>query len=206
MEGGHTQGGHDRTRATRSTAVDKGCKAAEAVAMNELPELPVSPELPELVARLGLRPHPEGGFYRELYRAPLVLPRAALPSEFGGERAAATAIYFLVTADTFSALHRIASDEMWFFLGGDPLEVIVLDEDGGLEVKRIGPVGDEEPFAVVAAGRVFGARVAAGGRWSLVSCVVAPGFDFADFELCERAVLCARFPRHAELIAALTRV
>lgn len=187
--------------------------------MNDLPELPESPpepspepakvtELDALVARLGLRPHPEGGFYRELYRAPLVLPHEALPSTFGGERAAATAIYFLLTADSFSALHRIASDEMWFFLGGDPLEVFVFDEGGGLEVKRVGPVagtGGEEPFAVVEAGRVFGARVGTGGRWSLVSCVVAPGFDFADFELCGRAELCARFPRHAELIVSMTR-
>lgn len=134
-----------------------------------------------------------------------MVPREALPGAFSGDRAAATAIHFLLTADTFSALHRIASDELWFFLGGDPLEIIVLDEGGGLEVKRVGPVGSEEPFAVVAAGRVFGARVAAGGRWSLVSCVVAPGFDFADFELCERSTLVAQYPQHAALIASLTR-
>lgn len=176
--------------------------------ISELSELPEVTELEALVARLGLRPHPEGGFFRELYRAPLVLPHEALPETFGGARAAATAIYFLLTADSFSALHRIASDEMWFFLGGDPLEVFVLDEVGELEVKRLGPMASmagESPFAVVEAGRVFGARVATGGRWSLVSCVVAPGFDFADFELCARDALVARFPQHAELIAELTR-
>lgn len=182
--------------------MDSPACTAEGVGMNDLVDLP------DLIGRLGLEPHPEGGFYRELYRAPLVLPQPALPAGFAGERAAATAIYFLLTADTFSALHRIASDEMWFFIGGDPLEIVVLDEGGGLEVKRVGPVGPvgkDEPFAVVAAGRVFGARVAAGGRWSLVSCVVAPGFDFADFELCGRAVLIERYPQHEALIVAMTR-
>lgn len=162
----------------------------------------------DLVARLGLQPHPEGGFYRELYRAPLTLPKAALPEAFGGDRSAATAIYFLLTATTFSALHRIAADELWFFLGGDPLEVVVLDEGGSLEVVRLGPVGPMEvnaPFSVVPGGRIFGARVAAGGHWALVSCVVAPGFDFADFELCQRDALVARFPGHAGLIVSMTR-
>ncbi|HRE92469.1 MAG TPA: cupin domain-containing protein [Myxococcota bacterium] len=162
----------------------------------------------DLVERLGLQPHPEGGFYRELYRAPLVLPKTALPDAFGGDRSAATAIYFLLTADTFSALHRIAADELWVFLGGDPLEVVVLDEKGSLEVMRLGPVRPMEvnaPFAVVPGGRTFGARVAAGGHWALVSCVVAPGFDFADFELCSRDALVARFPGHAALIGSMTR-
>lgn len=161
----------------------------------------------ELVTRLGLHPHPEGGFYREIYRAPLTLPQAALPASFAGDRAASTAIHFLLTADTFSALHKIAADELWFFLGGDPLDVFAFTPEGAAVQHHLGSVDSAgSPFCVIPAGQVFGARVAAPGRYSLVSCVVAPGFDFADFELCKRGALLETWPEHRELITSLTRV
>ncbi len=161
-----------------------------------------------LIDELQLLPHPEGGFYRETWRSALTLPGAVLPH--GADRSAATSIYFLLTAGSFSAFHRIASDELWFFHAGDPLEVIVLPGLPGLP----GRVGDEvdvwrlsasSPFAVVPAGRTFGSRVVAGGRWSLVSCVVAPGFDFADFVMPSRDELMAVYTAHGALIAELTR-
>jgi predicted cupin superfamily sugar epimerase len=169
-------------------------------------------ELDEIVCALGLAPHPEGGFYRETYRAPLVLPRASLAAEHRGDRSASTAIYFLVPRNTFSALHRIASDEVWHFYAGAPLEVLAIAPDGELERTVLGPelARGERPQHVVRAGAWFGSRVSpdaprARGAWSLVGCTVAPGFDFADFEMGERAALVARYPRHEALIASLTR-
>ena len=155
------------------------------------------PQVDHWIRTLGLLPHPEGGFYRETYRASLDV---GLPGR--GSRAASTAIYFLLTAEAFSALHRIHSDELWFFHAGDPLQIEVLHPDGRHDPLRVGPTAHQ---AVVPAGCWFGARVAAGGTYSLVSCVVAPGFDFRDFELARAADLAAEFPAHAEWIRTLTR-
>jgi predicted cupin superfamily sugar epimerase len=152
----------------------------------------------EIVRSLQLTPHPEGGFFRELYRAD---SHVATPR---GPRPASTAIYFLLTADTFSALHRIASDEAWHFYGGDPLDIVTLDESTGS--RRDLRLDASAPFALVPAHTWFGARVAPGGAHALVGCTVAPGFDFADFELASRTALAARFPAHAALVAELTRL
>lgn len=162
-------------------------------------------EIESIIAALGLAPHPEGGWYRETYRDTLRLPGAALPR--GAPRSASTAILYLLDAGSFSALHRIASDEVWHFHLGDPLIVHVLHEDGRREDLRLGRdiLGGDLVQAVVPRGAWFGARLAEGGRFALVGCTVAPGFDFADFELAERAVLVARMPEHAALIAAMTR-
>lgn len=169
-------------------------------------------DVEEIVRVLALSPHPEGGFYRETYRAPLELPESALGGRHAGPRSASTAIYFLVPRDSFSALHRIASDEAWHFYGGAPLEIVELDEAGGLTLTRLGDdlARGERPQHVVPRGAWFGSRVCAGtearGGHSLVGCTVAPGFDFADFEMADRAALSARWPSHAALITALTRV
>lgn len=166
----------------------------------------------EIVRTLGLEPHPEGGFYRETYRAPLVIPHASLSSTHAGDRSASTAIHFLVTRGSFSALHRIASDEVWHFYGGAPLEVVEIDPSGALTITRLGSelaIG-ERPQHVVPRGAWFGSRVLEGtearGDHALVGCTVAPGFDFADFELADRDALVARFPQHRALIVALTRL
>ena len=166
-------------------------------------------DLDAIVRLLELAPHPEGGFYRETYRAEAVLPQAALGPRFAGDRAASTAIYFLVPRGSFSALHRIASDEVWHHYAGAPLEVVSILPDGRREDLRLGTdlAAGERPQGVVRAGAWFGSRVPDGATepWSLVGCTVAPGFDFADFELADRATLLARFPAHAALVVALTR-
>ncbi|MFO0694987.1 MAG: cupin domain-containing protein [Polyangiales bacterium] len=161
----------------------------------------------ELVARLDLAPHPEGGYFRETYRAGLVVPESALPSTFRGPRAASTSIYFLLPRGTFSALHRIASDEVWHFYAGGALTVHCLSEDGKHERLLLGRdlVRGEVPQAVVRAGTWFGARVEGEGEFALVGCTVAPGFDFADFEMGTRDELLSRFPAQATLVRELTR-
>ncbi len=157
-----------------------------------------------------MQPHPEGGFYRETYRAAESVPAAALPERFGGERVFSTAIYFLLRGDEFSALHRIRSDELWHFYLGSRLEVVEITPGGELRVTRLGNdvAAGEVPQAVVAAGHWFGARLGSPRppeAYALVGCTVAPGFDFADFEMAERADLLAACPRHESIIRTMTR-
>jgi predicted cupin superfamily sugar epimerase len=156
----------------------------------------------ELIERLQLAPHPEGGHFRESYRAAETVGAAALPRRFNGARSISTAIYFLLEAGQCSHLHRIRSDEVWHFYAGDPLDVVEIDATGGLKTTRLGAGGVYQH--VVPAAVWFGAIPAEGGRFALVGCTVAPGFDFADFELADRAALAAEYPAHQDWIRRLT--
>jgi predicted cupin superfamily sugar epimerase len=162
------------------------------------------------IERLGLRPHPEGGYFRETYRAAETIAGPALPTRFGGPRAVATAIYFLMTRDAFSAFHRIRSDEIWHFYAGDPVVIAVLDADGTghLATERLGcdPVRGEHPQVVIPGGAWFAAEVVSSGRFALMGCTVAPGFDFVDFELGNRADLLRSYPQHRRVIERLSLV
>lgn len=161
----------------------------------------------ELVKHLGLSPHPEGGYYKETYRSGGIISEAALPKEFGGDRNFATAIYFLIEKNNFSALHKIKSDETWHFYAGDALEVIEINEHGELKLTLVGNrITEGEVFQyTVKANTWFGSRVKKGGNYSLVGCTVAPGFDFSDFEMAERATLSAQHPQHKLMIEEMTR-
>lgn len=159
-----------------------------------------------LIEQLGLVQHPEGGWYRETYRTSEKLDSQALPARFGGDRSFSTAIYFLLEAGDISALHRIKADEVWHFYAGSALRVHCIFPEGSYQVFTLGAhVAAGEQFqAVVPAGCWFGAELAEGG-FALVGCTVAPGFDFADFELGQARQLCAHYPQHAALITRLTR-
>ncbi len=159
------------------------------------------------IEKLQLAPHPEGGYYRVTYGAQLLLPKEALPSRFKGPRVASTAIYFLLEARNFSAFHRIQSDELWHFYAGDALDVHVIDASGAYSKLPIGPDFEAGQVfqAAVRAGHWFASEVHPGGSFALVGCTVAPGFDFEDFELAERAHLIDTYPQHRELITRLTR-
>jgi uncharacterized protein len=162
-----------------------------------------------MAASLGLAPHPEGGYFLETYRAPLTLRTAR------GERAASTAILFLVTAGSVSRLHRLTSDELWVYQAGLPLVLVTIGEHGELLRRVLGDLealsGDPVlPQALVPAGSWQGARLAGGPHlppdraWALVSCVVTPGFHDADFEMGDRETLLAAYPQHDEVIRQLT--
>jgi predicted cupin superfamily sugar epimerase len=159
------------------------------------------------IERLQLRRHPEGGYFRETYRAQEAVARAHLPARFTGDRALSTAIYFLLEADDFSALHTLKQDEGWHFYEGSSLLIHVIDAGGRHSEVRLGRdiSRGEEPQAVVRAGWVFGAVVAEPNTYALVGCTAAPGFDFADFAMPSREELCRRHPQHAALIERLTR-
>jgi len=158
-----------------------------------------------LIRRFGLQPHPEGGFYSETYRAPMRVLRDG--STAGGDsRAASTAIYYLLCDGAFSAWHRIASDEVWHFYAGAPLEVHAIDEAGVLTTHRLGHALDHADTvfqAVVPKGQWFAARCCDPSAYAFVGCTVAPGFEFSEFELADALALAARYPQHRALIEAL---
>jgi hypothetical protein len=159
------------------------------------------------IERLGMQRHPEGGWFRETWRSPERIPRTGLPERYGAERSFSTAIYFLLEAGDFSALHTLRSEELWHFYAGAPLTVHVIEPDGTRKEHALGPDLDAGQHfqAMVPPGCVFGASVDGPEGFALVGCTVAPGFDFADFELCEREVLLAKWPQHRSLIERSTR-
>ncbi len=150
------------------------------------------------INHLDLSPHPEGGYYRATYKSDLTIVRSALPSSYQGDRSASTAIYFLLDEGNFSAFHRIASDEVWHFYTGSSLVVYVIDPEGNYSELHLGAGSDEVFQAVVKAGCWFASRVKDGAGFALVGCTVAPGFDFADFELAVRAELIRYLPAASE--------
>jgi predicted cupin superfamily sugar epimerase len=157
------------------------------------------------IERLNLEPHPEGGWYRQTYRAPLMLPQLALPGH-GGDRAASTAIYFLLEGDQFSAFHRLRSDEVWHFYAGSGLVVHVIDSNGAYSEILLGsdPAAGEHFQGVVPAGCWFGSSLRQPDTYALVGCTVAPGFDFTDFQMAQRNELAAHYPLHRNIIERLT--
>ena len=159
------------------------------------------------VRELMLEPHPEGGYFRQTYRSNFMIAREALPQEFGGARAASTAIYFLLEGKNFSAFHRLRSDEVWHFYAGSPLAVQVIDREGKCSTILLGsdPGAGQVFQAVAPAGCWFASHVADWKSWALVGCTVAPGFDFADFEMGKREELEREYPQHRSLIERLTR-
>jgi predicted cupin superfamily sugar epimerase len=132
------------------------------------------------VERWRLAPHPEGGYFRETYRAGL----HTVPAGWPGERALATAILYLLPAGQESAWHRVRGDELWLWQGGAPMELRIGDE-----ARHVGPdpAAGDQPQVLVPAGAWQSATpvicAAPAASWSLVACLVVPGFDFADFEL-----------------------
>ena len=147
-----------------------------------------------IIHDLGLAPHPEGGFYREIFRDPSLVPHP----RHGRPRPAVTCIYFLLPAGTFSALHRVAQSELWHHLDGDPLRLHVIENGAHRE-----HVLDRTQHAVPAG--AWQAAEPLGPRYALCGCTVAPGFEFEDFELPARDVLLRELPRLAALVTRLTR-
>lgn len=164
---------------------------------------------PEQVIRaLNLIPLPnEGGYYRETYRCEEVVPAESLHGRYGGERSHCTAIYYLITPDAFSALHRVKSDEIFHFYAGDPVEMLQIHPDGSHTLTTIGPdiaVG-QVPQLLAPRGIWQGTRLVELGSWALLGCTVSPGFDFADYEHGHRTELIQTYPGCQDLIERFTR-
>jgi hypothetical protein len=154
------------------------------------------------IEKFGLQAHPEGGYFAETHRSRLEIPGSVWPDIYDGPRTTCTSIYFLVEEGNPSKLHRLRTEELWHFYAGDPIEILGWDAEGNAFQLVLGPNHGFQ--ALVPAGAWFGARVMQGGSYALCGCTMAPGFDFADFELGGREALLADFPQHQELIMALT--
>lgn len=152
----------------------------------------------ELIEKFNLKSHPEGGFYAETYRSAETIP--------GKERNLLTSIYFLITGDSVSRFHRIQSDECWYFHEGSPLLVHSILPNGEHQITELGLdlSQNEVPFHVVPAHTIFGSHLKNNEGYAFVSCAVAPGFDFADFELFSSEELMKLYPSHSSIISKLT--
>ncbi len=161
----------------------------------------------QIKSLLNLTPHPEeGGYFAESYRSNERFAQAALPARYTGARSFGTCIYYLLTPDTFSAMHRLASDELFHFYFGDPVEMLQLYPDGSGKVLTLGPdlLSGMRPQVIVPRGIWQGSRLVPGGQFALLGCTVAPGFDFADYEHARRADLLGRYPTFRDSILSLT--
>jgi uncharacterized protein len=161
----------------------------------------------EIIELLKLQPHPkEGGFFSETWRADETIPRDVLPPRYGGARAFGTCIYYLLTPATFSAMHRLRSDEIFHFYLGDPVEMLQLLPNGTGKTVVLGTDlrAGMQPQVIVPRDVWQGSRLVAGGRFALLGTTVAPGFDFADYEDGRRDDLVVNYPQFREKIIALT--
>ena len=159
------------------------------------------------IEKLGMESHVEGGAFAEIYRSPVLQKKETLPPSFNGDRNIATAIYFLLQKGQFSAFHRIASDELWHFYTGDPIEIFELNKAGELVKHLLGndPEMEQSFVRIIPAGSWFASRVIDRGNFGLAGCTVSPGFDFDDFELADANTLSLEFPAHRLLIESLCR-
>ncbi len=154
-----------------------------------------------------MTPHPEGGFFKEVYRSKGIISKKNLPTEFSGDRNFGTSIYYLLTSDTFSAFHRINQDETWHFYEGSTIRIHEIDESGKYSFQDLGLdfSKGQVPQYTVFGKKWFAAKVSEPNSFTLVGCSVYPGFDFEDFELADKKDLVKNFPSHADIIKSLTR-
>jgi uncharacterized protein len=163
----------------------------------------------DLKRMLGLEPHPrEGGWFRQTWKAEEMIPPEALPKgRYSGPRSAGTAIYYLLEPNSFSEMHKLASDEVFHFYLGDAVEMLQLWPDGSGNRVVLGRdlARGELLQTVVPQGVWQGSRLIKGGTVALLGCTVSPGFDYADYESAGRKALGERWPKWTEMILGLTR-
>jgi hypothetical protein len=166
------------------------------------------PTADQIRTLLHLKPHPEeGGYFIETYRSSETISEKALPSRYKGRRFFGTAIYYLLTTQTFSALHRLRSDEIFHFYSGDPVEMLQLWPDGSGRVVILGSdiLNGMQPQVVIPRGVWQGAKLLKNGKFALLGATVSPGFEFADYESGRRDELVKSYPKFRGLIIALSK-
>lgn len=164
-------------------------------------------EARRIAERFGMTPHPEGGWFREVWRSSLEVEHPAMPAGRTARRCGGTLIYFLLGKGDFSAFHRVRwTDEIWHLYAGGPLELHVIDGDRRHTTQLLTTDLERgEPTALVAAGDWQAARLVPAARWAFGGCTVAPGFEFDDFEMPSAETLIAGYGEHAAIIRELTR-
>ncbi len=158
-----------------------------------------------LIKKFDLIKHPEGGYYREVYRSRAIITQEGLPKRFNGDRVFCTTIYFLLESADFSAFHQIKSDEIWHFYAGSPLTIYEIDSQGLLKTTILGNTNTSCFQHIIPAQTWFAAEVIDKNSYALVGCTVAPGFEFIDFELGKRNYLLQNFPQHIDSISRFTQ-
>ncbi len=153
------------------------------------------------IDRLQLTPHPEGGFYREVYRSDSAVARAEGP----GNRSACTSIYYLLEDADYSGFHRLASDEIWYYHSGEPLHIHLIAANGHIQTQELSFSPSGMLSLAIAANTWFAAEIPGKTGYALCSCAVAPGFEFAEFEMGNKEDLLTAFPVAATLIEKLSR-
>ncbi len=156
------------------------------------------------IQKLGLQPHPEGGYYKEIYRSTEDIAAGNLPERYSGARSFATSIYYLLHENDISAFHRIQSDEIWSYIDGSAANIYSLTADGQLHKEILGTGEGAVPQIIIPKQTWFAADLVHKQSFVLVSCFVAPGFDFTDFELAQRNELLKLFPQHEAIIRQMT--
>lgn len=159
------------------------------------------------IDHLKLQKHPEGGYFREVYRSLEFVHKKSLPNRYSGFRNFSTSIYFLLKSDNFSAFHRLKSDEIWHFYEGSSITVFYIFPTGNFGRMVLGrnPEKQQTFQALIPKGCWFAAKVNDPHSYSLVGCSVSPGFDFDDFEMGKRDELIKLFPQHAQIISELSK-
>jgi hypothetical protein len=161
----------------------------------------------QIKAKLHLKPHPmEGGYFVETYRSDVSIPEIFLPEKYKGRRSLSTAIYYLLSPESCSRIHRLNSDEIFHFYSGDPVEMLLMFPDGSTKLVILGNeiVNGMSPQVFIPGGVWQGAMLRPGGRYALLGTTVSPGFDYADYELGIRKYLIGAYPLRKELIISLT--
>lgn len=169
------------------------------------------PNARQIIEALGLQPHPiEGGFFRETYRSTGTIPAADLPAGYRTEsgRSFGTAIYYLLTPETFSEMHRLPTEEVFHFYLGGPVRMLQLFPDGSGREVVIGAdvLAGQRPQVIVPPGVWQGSRLEPGVEFALLGATMAPGFDYADYEQGRRGPLMEQYPEQADVIRELTRL
>ena len=161
----------------------------------------------KVIEKLKLQEHPEGGYFKETYRSEALIPHDSLVGNFKGDRNISTAIYFMLTSEMFSAFHKVEQDELWHFHFGSSIELHTISPEGIHATHIIGNdiMNGEQPQLTVEGGDWFCAKVKDSNSFSLVSCTVAPGFDFRDFILPSKDEMVKLFPQHETIISEFTR-
>jgi predicted cupin superfamily sugar epimerase len=159
------------------------------------------------IQHLGLLPHPEGGFYKETFRSSISIDKKMLPLGYKDSRRLVTSIYYLLRSGDISHFHRLRSDELWYYHYGSSIRIIIIDQEGHKQTKILGPrIEKAEHLQVtIPAGTIFGAEVIDSSSFGLFGCVVAPGFEFDDFEIYSKEDLKQAYPKHADLIEKFGR-
>ena len=185
-----------------------GCCAAAGVIESKNLLCFIMSTAEEIIEFLGMKPLPgEGGYYVETYRCSEKISPAALPTRYSGARSFGTAILYVLTAETFSAMHRVRSDEIYHFYLGDPVTMLQLYPDGTSEVIILGRqiFSGQQVQVTVPKNSWQGSFVSEGGEFALLGTTVAPGFEFTDFELGQRGELLKQYPNKRDLIVKLTQ-